>query len=71
VSRGYLHHLFATTRTTAQMFATIHNVNFCLRIMRDARAALIAGRFAEFQREFMAAYRKEKGSPDGGANGSA
>ena len=67
VSRGYLHHLFATTRTTAQMFATIHNVNFCLRIMRDARAALIAGRFDEFQREFMQAYRKDKGSPDGGA----
>jgi queuine/archaeosine tRNA-ribosyltransferase len=46
-------------------------VNFCLRIMRDARAALIAGRFEEFQREFMQAYRKEKGSPDEGANGSA
>ncbi len=64
VSRGYMHHLFATTRTTAQMFATIHNVNFCLRIMRDAREALIAGRFAEFSREFMQAYRKEKGSRD-------
>jgi queuine tRNA-ribosyltransferase len=63
VSRGYLHHLFATTRTTAQMFATIHNVNFCLRVMRDARAALIAGRFEEFQRDFMQAYRREQGDP--------
>jgi queuine tRNA-ribosyltransferase len=60
VSRSYLHHLFSTTRTTAQMFATIHNVNFCLRLMRDAREALIAGRFAEFSREFMQAYRREQ-----------
>ena len=36
------------------MFATIHNVSFCLRLMRDARAALIAGRFDDFHREFQA-----------------
>jgi queuine tRNA-ribosyltransferase len=60
VSRGYLHHLFATTRTTAQMFATIHNVSFCLQLMRDARAAVIAGRFEDFYREFMQAYRREQ-----------
>ena len=60
VSRGYLHHLFGTTRTTAQMFATIHNVRFCLRLMRDARDALIAGRFDEFHREFLQAYRREQ-----------
>jgi len=59
VSRGYLHHLFQTTRTTAQMFATIHNVSFCLRIMRDARAALLEGRFDQFYREFLQAYRRE------------
>jgi queuine tRNA-ribosyltransferase len=70
VSRGYLHHLFGTTRTTAQMFATIHNVAFCLRIMRDARAALIAGRFDDFSREFMQAYRREKGGVDVGARRS-
>jgi queuine tRNA-ribosyltransferase len=61
VSRGYLHHLFTTTRTTAQVFATIHNVSFCLKLMRDARAAIIAGRFEEFHREFMQAYRREQG----------
>jgi queuine tRNA-ribosyltransferase len=62
VSRGYLHHLFQTTRTTAQAFATIHNVNFCLRIMRDAREALIAGRFDDFYRKFLQAYRREQKS---------
>ena len=41
------------------MFATIHNVSFCLRIMRDARAALIEGRFDQFYREFLQAYRRE------------
>jgi queuine tRNA-ribosyltransferase len=60
VSRGYLHHLFGTTRTTAQLFATIHNVRFCLRLMCDARDALIAGRFDDFHREFLQAYRREQ-----------
>ena len=65
VSRGYLHHLFAATRTTAQMFATIHNVSFCLKLMREARAAIVAGRFEEFHRDFMQAYRREQGAvPD-------
>jgi len=60
VSRGYLHHLFQSTRTTAQLFATIHNVRFCLRLMRDARDAIIAGRFEQFYREFLQAYRQEQ-----------
>jgi queuine tRNA-ribosyltransferase len=61
VSRGYLHHLFHTTTTTAQVFVATHNVWFCLELMRNARAAVLEGRFAEFHREFLAEYRRERG----------
>jgi queuine tRNA-ribosyltransferase len=61
VSRGYLHHLFHTTTTTAQVFVATHNVSFCLELMRSARAAVLAGRFETFHREFLAEYRRERG----------
>lgn len=60
VSRGYLHHLFHTTTTTAQVFAATHNVWFCLELMRQARQAVLAGRFEQFHREFLAEYRRER-----------
>jgi queuine tRNA-ribosyltransferase len=59
VSRGYLHHLLHTTTTTAQVFLATHNVNFCLELMRSARAAVLDGRFATFHREFLTEYRRE------------
>lgn len=60
VSRGYLHHLFHTTTTTAQVFVATHNVHFCLELMRQAREAVLEGRFPEFHREFLAEYRRER-----------
>ncbi len=60
VSRGYLHHLMHTTTTTAQVFLATHNVSFCLELMRKARAAVLEGRFADFHREFLAEYRRER-----------
>jgi queuine tRNA-ribosyltransferase len=60
VSRGYLHHLFQTTTTTAQVFVATHNVHFCLELMRRAREAVLAGRFPAFHREFLAEYRRER-----------
>ena len=60
VSRGYLHHLLHTTTTTAQVFLAMHNVHFCLELMRRAREAVLAGRFSEFHREFLAEYRRER-----------
>jgi len=51
VTRGYLHHLFETTRSTAQAFAGLHNVAFCLRVMREAREAILDGRFDSYKAE--------------------
>ena len=63
VTRGYLHHVYQTTRATAQMWAAIHNVAFCLRLMSQAREAILADRFGEFHAEFRASYQT-KGQAD-------
>lgn len=60
VTRGYMHHLYETTRTTAHMFAAMHNVAFCIRIMQEARAAIQDGRFAAFHERFLEEYQRGK-----------
>ena len=56
-SRAYLHHLFAANEVLSAVLASIHNVHFYEKIVRDARAAIVAGSYDEFQREFLALYR--------------
>jgi queuine tRNA-ribosyltransferase len=56
-SRAYLHHLFAANEVLSAVLASIHNVHFYEKIVRDARAAIVAGHYDEFQREFLALYR--------------
>ena len=55
-SRAYLHHLFAANEILSAILASIHNVHFYERLMAAARAAVLAGRFAEWRREFLAEY---------------
>ena len=45
-SRGYLHHLQRVNEITGARLNTIHNLHFYLDLMRRARAAIEAGRFA-------------------------
>jgi len=58
-SRAYLHHLFAANEVLSAILASIHNVRFYQRLMGDARAAILAGRFSEWRREFLAEYSRE------------
>ena len=37
---------------------TLHNLHFYLELMRRARAAIFAGTFADFRREFVENYRR-------------
>lgn len=60
VTRGYLYHLYQTTRTTAQMFGGLHNIAFCIRLMREARQAIVEDRFAAFHERFLQEYRRGK-----------
>jgi queuine tRNA-ribosyltransferase len=54
-SRAYLHHLFHANEIVAATLAAIHNVRFYQRLMREARQAVIEGRYADYAREFLAA----------------
>ena len=50
-SRAYLRHLQQCNEILGARLATIHNLHFYLSLMRDARAAIEAGRFTAFAAE--------------------
>jgi queuine tRNA-ribosyltransferase len=51
-SRAYLHHLDRCGEMLGPMLNTIHNLHYYLNLMREVRASLDEGRFAEFQVSF-------------------
>jgi queuine tRNA-ribosyltransferase len=51
-SRAYLHHLDRCGEMLGPMLNTIHNLHYYLNLMREIRAALDEGRFAEFRVQF-------------------
>jgi queuine tRNA-ribosyltransferase len=55
-SRAYLHHLFAANEILSAILASIHNIRFYQRLVANARAAVVAGDFEAFRRDFLAAY---------------
>jgi queuine tRNA-ribosyltransferase len=67
-SRAFLRHLFLANDMNAAILTTIHNVAFYLRIVRDARTAILEGRFEEFQRDFL---RRQAGDGHPGSDGGA
>jgi queuine tRNA-ribosyltransferase len=54
-TRAYVHHLYASNEILGTILGAIHNVSFYQRLMRDARAAILAGRYVPFARELVAA----------------
>ncbi len=60
-SRAYLRHLDKCGEMLGPRLATLHNLYFYLDLMRRVRAAIAAGRFAEFRRDFFA--RRRPGAP--------
>src|SRR5262247_1326709 len=55
-SRAYLHHLFAANEILSAILASIHNVHFYQHLVREAREAILAGRYAGWRRDFLADY---------------
>ena len=49
---AYVHHLFRAKELLAYRLATIHNLRFILRLMEEMRAAIAAGKFDDYRREF-------------------
>jgi queuine tRNA-ribosyltransferase len=63
-SRAYLHHLFAANEILSAVLASLHNVRFYQRIMEGARAAVLAGDYDAWRREFLAAYGASVGTEE-------
>ncbi len=54
-SRAYLHHVFRSREIIASMLLTWHNLHYYQELMAEMRAAIAAGSFTAFEREFHAA----------------
>ncbi len=53
VSRAYLRHLFIVGEMLGPIYATLHNLRFYLRLLAEARAAIIAGSYREYCADFL------------------
>ncbi|NDE75039.1 MAG: tRNA-guanine transglycosylase, partial [Proteobacteria bacterium] len=56
-STAYLHHLFKAEELLGYRLATIHNLRYMARLGTRMRAAIIAGQYGSWSREFLATYR--------------
>ena len=57
-SRAYLNHLYRSRELTYFRLASIHNLHYYLNLVREARAAILEERFADFKKEFYAKRQK-------------
>jgi len=55
-TRAYLRHLLKANEILGLRMVSVHNSHMYLKLMDDVRAAIAAGNFAEFHREFIANY---------------
>jgi queuine tRNA-ribosyltransferase len=55
-ARGYLSHLYRAGEILSMRLNTQHNLTFYLGLVREARAAIAAGRYVAWARDFLAAY---------------
>jgi queuine tRNA-ribosyltransferase len=51
-SRGYLNHLYRSHELTYFRLASLHNLHYYLKLMKEAREAILDGRFEKFRRDF-------------------
>lgn len=69
-SRAYLRHLVKASEILGHQLLSIHNLHLLLTLMREMRAAIMDGSFADYAAAFLAAYQpagaqKEANSPTG------
>ena len=58
-SRAYLRHLFTADETLGLRLLSLHNVHFLVALMRDARAAIAAGTFETWSRDWLARHHSK------------
>lgn len=57
-SRGYLRHLFTAREMLGLRLVSLHNIRFLVRIGEQARAAVLAGRFASWRNQWRERYHR-------------
>jgi len=55
-SRAYLRHLYVSDEMLGLRLLSLHNVHFLVRLMRDARAAILAGTIGTWSHDWLARY---------------
>lgn len=55
-TRAYIRHLLNVNEILGLRLVSVHNTHFYLEVMREVRAAIAAGTFTEYRREFAADY---------------
>jgi queuine tRNA-ribosyltransferase len=55
-TRAYIRHLLNVNEILGLRLVSVHNTHFYLEVMREVRATLAAGTFAEYRRAFAATY---------------
>ena len=55
-TRAYLHHLFKCKEILGGILLTWHNLRFYLKLVKDARDAIIKNNFDEFEKQFFKNY---------------
>jgi queuine tRNA-ribosyltransferase len=68
-SRAYLHHLVKCREPLGPRLLSVHNVHHYLALMRAARQAIDAGRYAAFAKETLAAIDRHEHDPSGRSPG--
>jgi queuine tRNA-ribosyltransferase len=56
-TRAYIRHLLRANEILGLRMLSVHNSHMYLKVMADVRAAIAAGTFAEFHREFIANFK--------------
>ncbi len=62
-SRAYIRHLFVAGEILGLRLISIHNVRFLIRLGEQARAAILAGTFDPWRREWLARYHQKEPVP--------
>lgn len=57
-TKAYIRHLFRVKESTASILMTIHNIHYLVKLMKDARLAILEERFTDFYNEKMSLIKK-------------
>jgi queuine tRNA-ribosyltransferase len=70
-SRAYIRHLFQAEELLAGRLATLHSLTFYIKMMRDMRGSILAGRFGTWRRRFLEKQAMNRDDGIGPAGGAA